>query len=93
VRRQRAGLHTDEDLRRAGPRDRDSVAVESPRRRNAKRGRYALAGVREYRLVDPDSRSVEQLVLRDGRFESTGTFRDAITASVCDARIDLTRIW
>jgi Uma2 family endonuclease len=58
-----------------------------------KRGRYALAGIREYWLVDPEARSVEQLVLRDRNYESNGAFREAITASVCDARIDLTRVW
>ena len=73
------------------------IEILSPSNRRVdeqqKRARYAAAGVREYWLVDPDEHTVEQLVLREGSFESRGVFADAITAAVCDARIDLTRVW
>lgn len=39
-----------------------------------KRRQYARFGVREYWLVDPVARSIEVLVLRDGKFVSLGVY-------------------
>ncbi len=43
--------------------------------RHEKRAAYEQAGVPEYWLVDPETRSVELLVLKEGRYQNLGAFR------------------
>ena len=54
------------------------VEILSPstaeRDRTLKRALYARHGVNEYWIVDPASRNVTVLALRDGRFDVTGTY-------------------
>lgn len=44
-----------------------------------KRDRYERSGVREYWLVDPDARTVTQLVLRRGRYVQVAVTADHVT--------------
>lgn len=43
--------------------------------RTTKRALYEKHGVKEYWIVDPASRSIEQLVLKEGKFVLVGKFR------------------
>ena len=42
--------------------------------RTSKKTLYEQNGVREYWIVDPQKETIDQLILRDGTFELTGTF-------------------
>jgi Uma2 family endonuclease len=46
----------------------------SAKDRELKRKLYALHGVREYWLVDPDAKSIEVLVRREGDLRTAQTF-------------------
>jgi Uma2 family endonuclease len=56
----------------------------SVRDRFVKRGRYAKGGVKEYWIVDDESKSVEVLKLGDGTYEPAGYFEiaDSIASPV-----------
>ena len=74
------------------------VEVLSPSNRRhdtrRKRGRYERAGVREFWLVDPDTHSIEQLVLRRGRYELVATASEQITLRILrGVTIDLGEVW
>ena len=43
---------------------------------NDKRRLYALHGVTEYWLIDPETRTVAVLLLNDGEYEQAGNFRE-----------------
>lgn len=47
--------------------------------RNKKLNAYALAGVPEYWIADPDVRTVELLVLEQGSYRVLGIFRGKAT--------------
>lgn len=65
-----------------------------PYDRRTKRDRYERAGVREYWIVDPDRHSVEQLLLRDGRYGDPAIATERITLRVLrDVSIDLDEVW
>lgn len=62
--------------------------------RERKRERYERAGVREFWLVDPQSRTIDQLILRKGRYGPPIACKDSIT--LCTFRgitIDLREVW
>lgn len=50
--------------------------------RKRKRARYERAGVREFWLVDPETHSIEQLILRKGRYGPPIACSDSITLRV-----------
>jgi Uma2 family endonuclease len=59
-----------------------------------KRDRYERAGVREFWLVDPDAHSIEQLVLRRGRYQVVDVATEHITLRVMRGiTIDLAEVW
>ncbi len=62
------------------------VEVQSPRTarrdRIAKRGIYEASGVDEYWIVDPESRCVDVLVLRDGRYQRPHSYRARVHSKV-----------
>ncbi len=62
--------------------------------RQHKRDRYERAGVREFWLVDPDTHTVEQLILRKGRYERPIVCAESITLRAFRGiSIALTEIW
>lgn len=66
------------------------------RDRRLKKSLYERAAVAEYWIVDPEARTVEQLVLRKetGRYELASTCREAIVAvGLPGVKIDLTQVW
>ena len=65
------------------------------RDRGIKRRRYEAFGVREYWIVSPWDRAVEQFVRRaEGRYHLAGTFAEVIRVTVlADVSVDLTRVW
>jgi Uma2 family endonuclease len=76
------------------------IEVLSPsapgRRRDRKlvRDRYERAGVAEYLIVDPQARSMEQFVLRGGRYGAAVLCRATLAlASFPGVAIDLRAIW
>jgi len=52
------------------------------RDRGRKKDRYALHGVREYWLVDPHARTVEQFELHDGAYQRVGVFTQEIAPRI-----------
>lgn len=74
------------------------VEVLSPSNRSydrrTKRDRYEHAGVREYWIVDPEAATIEQLVLRKGRYGDPMVATQRITLRVLrGVTIDLAEIW
>ena len=74
------------------------IEVLSPSNRRydcqVKRERYERAGVREFWIVDPEARSIEQLVLRGGAYASRGVATGAITLHTFRGiTIDLREVW
>lgn len=62
--------------------------------RSTKRARYERAGVREFWLVDPESHTVEQLVLRKGRYQPPIVCTSSITLRAFRGiTIALTDVW
>ena len=62
--------------------------------RKRKRDRYERAGVREFWLVDPDAKSIDQLILRKGRYGPPIVCSDAITLRTFrGVTIDLHEVW
>ena len=59
-----------------------------------KRALYQSAGIREYWIVDPESRVLEQLILRDRGYELAGRHARSVTADVITAAsVDLEQVW
>jgi len=74
------------------------VEVMSPSNRNydrtTKRDRYERSGVREYWLVDPEERTIEQLVLRAGRYRQPIVCETEVTLRILrNIHIDLREVW
>jgi Uma2 family endonuclease len=74
------------------------IEILSPSRRAhdrvRKRRRYERAGVREFWVVDPDAHTVEQFVLRGGRYGAPVIATTAIRLHVVrGVRIDLRHVW
>ena len=74
------------------------VEILSPstakRDRALKRARYEAFGVREYWIVDPRARCVEQLVLEQGHYRPVARCTDEIHPCILDGvRVDLTEVW
>jgi Uma2 family endonuclease len=74
------------------------VEILSPSTRNVDRGEkrrlYERYGVPEYWLVDPDTHTVEQLVLEREGYGLARSCREAIELAVLpDVRVDLTQVW
>lgn len=62
--------------------------------RRTKRLRYEQAGVREYWLVDPEERAIEQLVLRNKRYREPIVSDRSVTLRILrDVTIDLNEVW
>jgi len=62
--------------------------------RTQKRRRYERAGVRELWLVDPESRRIDQLVMRGGRYGQPILCTDRIRMRILRGiEIDLAQIW
>jgi Uma2 family endonuclease len=74
------------------------IEILSPSNRrydtHTKRDRYERAGVREFWIVDPDRRTIAQLVLRRGAYVAAPEVTDRITLR-CLRRvaIDLAEVW
>ena len=59
-----------------------------------KKERYRVFGVREYWIVDPVARVVEQFVLEHGEYRSTGEHTANVDLHIVPgARVDLTKVW
>lgn len=74
------------------------VEVLSPSNRaydcRTKRDRYERAGVREFWIVDPKARTIDQLVLHRGRYRHPVAARERITLRILrGVTIDLTEVW
>jgi Uma2 family endonuclease len=74
------------------------VEILSPSNRrydtHIKRDRYERAGVREYWLVDPEAHTIEQLVLRRGRYVAAPPVADRIALRILrGVAIDLGEVW
>ncbi len=55
---------------------------------------YAAAGVREYWIVDPEARLVEQMLLDQGRWGPVSRHTDEIALGILpDVRLDLRGVW
>jgi Uma2 family endonuclease len=62
--------------------------------RRTKKDRYQRAGVREYWIVDPERRAIEQFVLRRGRYLLVGVATAAIRLRIVrGVTIDLAEVW
>ncbi|HRX79906.1 MAG TPA: Uma2 family endonuclease, partial [Pirellulaceae bacterium] len=62
--------------------------------RSLKKEIYERASVPEYWIVDPDEHVVEQLVMRDGKYELVGSHAVRITVSTIEnVSIDLAKVW
>jgi Uma2 family endonuclease len=77
-----------------------AIEVVSPKRRRYDRvlklSYYAAIGVPEYWIIDPEDRTLEQLVFRDGRYAIEAIFQDADyfrPASFEDLEISLAEFW
>lgn len=65
-----------------------------PYDRRTKRDLYERAGVRELWLVDPEARTIEQLVLRSGRYKPAVVVTGHITLQILrGVTVDLTEVW
>jgi Uma2 family endonuclease len=74
------------------------IEIVSPSRpnydRETKRLRYQRAGVREFWLVDPVARTIEQMVLRNGRYRTVAIATESITLRILrGVTIDLRPVW
>jgi len=74
------------------------VEVLSPSNRSydrrTKRDRYERSGVREYWIVDPEARCIEQLVLRGRVFAPSVVCKDRIRLrALRGIEVDLSRVW
>jgi len=74
------------------------VEILSPNNRShdceQKRGIYAAHGVAEYWIVDPDQRTVAQLLLRGDSYVHAATATTAIISAVLPGvTIDLQKVW
>ena len=74
------------------------IEILSPSNRRydrvVKKARYARAGVREYWIVDPEERLVEQFVLRARSYVLVATCRESVRLAVLrSVTIDLTEVW
>jgi Uma2 family endonuclease len=55
---------------------------------------YERVGVPEYWIASPDEHSVDQFVLREGKYELAGVHTASITvATIENVRVDLTKVW
>lgn len=55
---------------------------------------YQRAGVPEYWIVDPDEHTVEQRVLKSGKYELVGRHSEAVDfRGLPGVRVDLKRVW
>ena len=64
------------------------------RDRGVKKRRYEAFGVREYWIVDPVRRIVEQYLHHEGRLGLVGRQVEGITLKILpDVTVDLTRVW
>jgi Uma2 family endonuclease len=62
--------------------------------RRTKKDRYERAGVPEFWIVDPDAHSVEQSVLRDGRYGEPAIHAESVRLRILrDVTIDLSEVW
>ncbi|MFY9341176.1 MAG: Uma2 family endonuclease [Planctomycetota bacterium] len=62
--------------------------------RREKKARYQRAGVREFWIVDTDEKTVEQFVLRNGRYGAAVVWRERVRLSIMRGiTIDLTNVW
>lgn len=62
--------------------------------RRTKRDRYERAGVREFWLVDPETHTIEQLLLRKGAYAAPIVASENITVRIVRGiRIDLRELW
>ena len=62
--------------------------------RTRKKTAYERSGVAEYWIVDPETRTIEQYVLRDGRYELQPSAADSLRLHVLpDVTIRLAEVW
>lgn len=65
-----------------------------PRDRGIKKNQYEAFGVREYWIVDPLGRIVEQYVLEAGKYRLVGRHAEKICLQILsDVAIDLKKVW
>jgi Uma2 family endonuclease len=74
------------------------IEILSPSRpnydRETKRLRYQRAGVREFWIVDPVAHTIEQMVLRNGRYRTVAVATESITLRILrGVTIDLRPVW
>jgi Uma2 family endonuclease len=66
------------------------------RDRVEKRALYAASGVEHYWIADPDARTLEALVLRDGQWLETGAWTDGAVVRIPpfdDVELDISRLF
>lgn len=74
------------------------VEVLSPGTRDRDLGkkmqRYAAAGVPEYWVVDPDTRTLQQFAIRDSEYGLRGTHTDRVQIAILpEVTLDLAGVW
>ena len=66
----------------------------SDRDRNLKKTRYQRAGVREYWIVDPETKQVEQYALTGDAYTLVATDKKTISSRVCSSvTVNLAKVW